>query len=369
MEHKNVFIGNLDFTVTEEDIKALFSDYGTVVLIKMRKKKGCAFIEMSSEAEAALAIEKLNGSTFKDREVRVSLEMTTNRAKAQSIKKYSERSAVRIPADSPHHRRKESPDDRPAHSHGPSRDGKKPGHGRSHGPVSNYSSREQFSGPDGRQPRSSSRGRSDYPHPRRKEWPDDRQPHQHRTARDGKRSGNDSSPENETNYNTWERFPGPVAKPASDYPRGRSDSPHPQRKEWPHDRPGYPKKTSRDGIKSGRDRSPKHDPDHNSRDRFPGPDSRQSRDHSRGKSDAPHPQRKEWPHDKPGYSHRPSGPSRHSGSGMRDDSGPRHAGGPPDRFSRPKSGPRVKNGPANPAHPGARGGAGKRDRNSRPKRG
>ena len=92
MENKNVFIGNLDFAVTEEDIKTLFSDYGTVVHIKMHKKKGYAFIEMSDEAEAALAIEKLNGSTFKDREVRVSLELKPKKARALSIKKYNERS-------------------------------------------------------------------------------------------------------------------------------------------------------------------------------------------------------------------------------------------------------------------------------------
>jgi RNA recognition motif-containing protein len=143
MENKNVFIGNLDFAVTEEEVKTLLSDYGTVVHIKMRKKKGCAFIEMSNAEEAALAIEKLNGTAFKDREVRISLEIKKSKAKALSIKKYNERtksfsrqkksenadngSAAQKPAGSPHPQRKKWSHDKPAHSSRPSGPSRHPG--------------------------------------------------------------------------------------------------------------------------------------------------------------------------------------------------------------------------------------------------
>lgn len=425
MEQKNVFIGNLDFAVTEEEIRILFSDYGSVVHIKMRKKKGCAFVEMSSEAEAALAIEKLNGATFKDREVRVSLELNTKKARAVSIKNYNERSedisrqkksggagngsphatgpdsaesnelfpeadngskdesgksspnasrprkfgsAAGKPAGSSHPRKKEWPDDKPAYQNRPPRDGKKTGPGRSPRPDSNYNPRERFSGPDDRPAKNRSRGGANPPHQRAGVWQDDRPSHPHRQPRDRKNSGHDGTPENETNFNTWERFPGPVAKPVNDRPRGRTDSSHPQRKVWSHDKPEYSSRTPRDGKKPGHGRSPRPDSNYNPREQYQGPGSRPPRDRSRSGTDAPHPQRKQWSNDRPSYPSRPSGPSRHSGPGMRDDSGPRHAGGSPNRFSGPKSGPRGKSSPAGPARPKPRSGAGNRDRNSRPKK-
>jgi RNA recognition motif-containing protein len=381
MENKNVFIGNLNFEVTEKDIKTLFSDYGTVVNIKMHKKKGYAFIEMAEEAEAALAIEKLNGSTFMDREVRVSLELKAKKAKALSIKKYNERSegfsrrkksekTVDGSSDEPGPDTvKNESDDKPVHTHRPPRDRGRSSRDRAPGHEMNYPSRERFSSPDDRSSKNHSRGGSNPPHPRRKEWPDDRPSQSHRHSRDGKRSGYEGSPEDEPNFNTWERFPGPVAKPANDSPRGRSDSQHPQRREWSHDKPAYPKRTSRDDKKPGRGRSPRPDSNYNSRDRYTGQDSRPARDHSRSRSDSPHPQRKEWSNDRPSYSPRPSGPSRQSGGRTRDESRPRPAGGPTSRSSRPKSGPRGINNSANSARPKARGGAGNRDRNSRPKKG
>jgi RNA recognition motif-containing protein len=263
MENKNVFIGNLDFAVTEEEIKTLLSDYGTVVHIKMRKKKGCAFIEMSNAEEAALAIEKLNGATFKDREVRISLEIKKSKAKALSIKKYNER-------------------------------------------TESFSRQKKSENPDNRS--------------------------------------------------------------AAQKPAG---SPHPQRKEWSHDKPAHSSRPSRDGRKSGYGRSPKPETNYNSRKKYSGSDERPSGNYSRGRSDSPHPQRKEWSHDKPAHSSRPSGPSRPPGVRTRDVFKPRPAGGSPNRFStssRPKSGSIGKNSSANSARPKARGGEGNRDRNSRLKR-
>ncbi len=420
MENKKVFIGNLDFAVTEEEIRILLSDYGTVVHIKMHKKKGCAFVEMSDEAEAALAIEKLNGIKFKDREIRISLEMKANKAKALSIKKYNERlegfsrqkksmnpdsesrnetdshsmesesnhkasgfadrssheykrnrPAAHRPADSRHPRKKEWSHDKPSHPNRTSRDGQKSGYGRSPEPETNYNSRERFPGPDERPTRNYSRGRSEYPHPRRKEWSHDKPAHPNRTSRDGQKSGYGRSPKPETNYNSRERFSSPDERPTRNYSRGKSDYPHPQRKEWSHDKPAYPNRKSRDGQKSGHGRSPKPEINYNSRERFPSPDERPVRDYSRGKSNSPHPQRKEWSHDKPAYSSRPSGPSRHAGARTRDDSKPRHPGGSPNRFSpssRPKSGSRGNNNSDNSARPKVRGGGGNRDRNNRPKR-
>ncbi len=91
MENKRVFIGNLSFEVTEEDIRTLFSDFGTVAGITLRRKKGFAFVEMGNVTEAAEAVEKLTGMKFQDREIRISLEMKSARAKKITLKNYRER--------------------------------------------------------------------------------------------------------------------------------------------------------------------------------------------------------------------------------------------------------------------------------------
>lgn len=78
METK-IYVGNLSFSTTEESLKELFSQAGTVAsvaLIKDRdsgQSKGFAFIEMSNQAEAEKAISMFNGKTHDNRELKVNL--------------------------------------------------------------------------------------------------------------------------------------------------------------------------------------------------------------------------------------------------------------------------------------------------------
>jgi len=78
METK-IYIGNLSFDTTEEQLKELFAEAGTVTstaLIKDRdtgQSKGFAFIEMSSQAEAEKAIQMFNGKTLGNRELKVNI--------------------------------------------------------------------------------------------------------------------------------------------------------------------------------------------------------------------------------------------------------------------------------------------------------
>ena len=94
MGNKKVFIGNLDFEVTEGEVKSLLSKYGTVVNIKMHQTKGYAFVEMSDPAEAAQAVQKLDGIKYGKREIRISLEMKPGKAKTVSVKRYKEQGAI-----------------------------------------------------------------------------------------------------------------------------------------------------------------------------------------------------------------------------------------------------------------------------------
>ena len=78
MESK-LYIGNLSYSTTEEDLRSLFFQAGTVTsvaLIKDRdsgQSKGFAFVEMSNQAEAQKAISMFNGYNMGDRELRVSI--------------------------------------------------------------------------------------------------------------------------------------------------------------------------------------------------------------------------------------------------------------------------------------------------------
>jgi RNA recognition motif-containing protein len=72
-----LFVGNLDYSVTGDDLKAAFAAAGTVVdavVISDRntgRSRGFGFVEMSSEEEAKAAMEKLDQSDLKDRKINV----------------------------------------------------------------------------------------------------------------------------------------------------------------------------------------------------------------------------------------------------------------------------------------------------------
>jgi cold-inducible RNA-binding protein len=78
METK-IYVGNLSFTTTEEELKELFAQAGEVVsvaLIKDRdtgQSKGFAFVEMSNQADAEKAIHMFNGQMHDNRELKVNL--------------------------------------------------------------------------------------------------------------------------------------------------------------------------------------------------------------------------------------------------------------------------------------------------------
>ncbi|PIQ72689.1 RNA-binding protein [Candidatus Roizmanbacteria bacterium CG_4_10_14_0_2_um_filter_36_35] len=75
---KKLYVGNLLYEVTDEDLKTHFSTAGTVVsatVIRFRdtgRSKGFGFVEMTTEEEAKKAIDSLNGQDYKGRKLVVS---------------------------------------------------------------------------------------------------------------------------------------------------------------------------------------------------------------------------------------------------------------------------------------------------------
>src|SRR4030043_2105730 len=67
---KKVYVANISFNATEQDVRDLFSDYGEVVSVKIitdkftGQSKGFGFVEMESESDAQKTISELNGKPF-----------------------------------------------------------------------------------------------------------------------------------------------------------------------------------------------------------------------------------------------------------------------------------------------------------------
>lgn len=73
----NIYVGNLAYEVSDEDLNKAFAAFGEVVSAKVIKdgysgrSKGFGFVEMSNNAEAEAAINGLNGSEIKGRAIKV----------------------------------------------------------------------------------------------------------------------------------------------------------------------------------------------------------------------------------------------------------------------------------------------------------
>jgi RNA recognition motif-containing protein len=78
MDNK-LYVGNLPFSTTEDDLRGMFAQAGTVVsvsLIKDRdtgRSRGFAFVEFSSQAEAEKAVSLFNNTPLENRNLKVNL--------------------------------------------------------------------------------------------------------------------------------------------------------------------------------------------------------------------------------------------------------------------------------------------------------
>lgn len=74
-----LYVGNLSYNTTEDDLRTLFVGAGNVVSVNVIKdrysgqSKGFAFVEMGSQSEAEQAIRMFNGTTVGNREIKVNI--------------------------------------------------------------------------------------------------------------------------------------------------------------------------------------------------------------------------------------------------------------------------------------------------------
>ena len=80
----NIYVGNLPYGVTEEELRTAFSEFGEISTVNVitdkftGQSKGFAFVEMPNNSEADRAIKALNDNMMKGRKIKV------NQAKPRS---------------------------------------------------------------------------------------------------------------------------------------------------------------------------------------------------------------------------------------------------------------------------------------------
>ncbi|MCT7975992.1 RNA recognition motif domain-containing protein [Laspinema olomoucense] len=73
----SIYVGNLSYEVTQEDLSAVFAEYGSVKRVNLPtdretgRVRGFAFVEMATETEETAAIEALDGAEWMGRDMKV----------------------------------------------------------------------------------------------------------------------------------------------------------------------------------------------------------------------------------------------------------------------------------------------------------
>ncbi|UCD84625.1 MAG: RNA-binding protein [Deltaproteobacteria bacterium] len=71
MQGSKLYVGNLSYSVTNEQLEELFSGHGEVKQVNVIVGRGFGFVEMSNPSEAEAAKEALNGADFQGRSLKI----------------------------------------------------------------------------------------------------------------------------------------------------------------------------------------------------------------------------------------------------------------------------------------------------------
>ena len=72
MQTSKLYVGNLDYSVTEQQLRELFEKYGEIENLNIIEGRGFGFVEMVKKDDAIRAKEELNDSEFEGRKLRIS---------------------------------------------------------------------------------------------------------------------------------------------------------------------------------------------------------------------------------------------------------------------------------------------------------
>lgn len=71
MQGSKLYVGNLNYGVTNEQLQELFAQHGEVKQVNVIEGKGFGFVEMNSPQDAEKAMDALNGSDFEGRTMKI----------------------------------------------------------------------------------------------------------------------------------------------------------------------------------------------------------------------------------------------------------------------------------------------------------
>jgi len=294
MENKRIFIGNLEFSVTEDDVKSLVAHYGAVVSVKMNRKKGFAFIEMDTAEAAARAVQQLDGTKHRDREIRLSFEMKAAKARFVSAKRYKERgdAFARHRAEALPDRERLLSDERQPYPRRAERGGGRPVYKRTSGPDTGVGPRGRSGAADARPARAYQRDAGAASRPVKRPWSEEKPSYPRRAERGGGRPVYKRTSGPDTGVGPRGRSGAADARPARAYQRDAGAASRPVKRPWSGEKPSYPRPAERDGGRDGYARALKKE----------WPSARPSRSAVKtGETRGEHPQRKKTfggkPHD------------------------------------------------------------------------
>ncbi len=100
METKKIYVKNLDWNLTEEQVKEFFEQFGEITSIKLpldkfKRRRGFAFIEFANESSASTAIAEANGKSIAWTEREMSVEMARKEDPAEREARYAARDQQR----------------------------------------------------------------------------------------------------------------------------------------------------------------------------------------------------------------------------------------------------------------------------------
>ncbi len=73
----SIYVGNLSYDISENDLQSVFTDYGEVTRVYLpvdretKRKRGFGFVEMSNDDQETKAIETLDGAQWMGRQIKV----------------------------------------------------------------------------------------------------------------------------------------------------------------------------------------------------------------------------------------------------------------------------------------------------------
>ncbi len=88
MQSSKLYVGNLNYAVTKEQLEELFSKFGEVKNVNLFEGKGFGFVEMANIEDAEKAMQSLNNTPFEGRNLKVEEARPPRKDKRERKRRY-----------------------------------------------------------------------------------------------------------------------------------------------------------------------------------------------------------------------------------------------------------------------------------------